>query len=82
MRQPFGRAMVPQLAADGEKADALGVALRPFLTLADRNGRNKGRGSHERKKNQSDEQIEHGTDHPIDWFIGCPIQGNERSRGE
>jgi hypothetical protein len=58
------------------------VALRPFLTLADRHGGEKGRGSHERKENQSDEHIVHGKDHPIHWFFGSAILGNQRSRGE
>lgn len=55
------------LAVDREKAHAFGAALRPLLTLADRNGNgsNNGRGGHEHEKSDGDEQIVHGTDHPI-----------------
>jgi hypothetical protein len=41
------------------KVHALGAALRPLHALTKRQGRNKGGGSHERKKNQSNEQIVH-----------------------
>lgn len=53
------------LAAGGKKADALGIVLRPFLALAERYDREKGRGSHKREENDSDEQIVHCKNHPI-----------------
>jgi hypothetical protein len=56
--------MAPRLTAGRErgkrKVHTLGAALRPFHTLSARHGCNKGRGSHERKKNRSYQQIVHG----------------------
>ena len=62
-----------ELAAGGEKANALGLALRPFLTLAERHGRNNSRGGHERKENQSDEKIMHGgSSNPLVYRLRNP----------
>jgi hypothetical protein len=80
VRQPFGLTTVQWLTAGWEKADTLGVALRLFLMLAERHGRNNGRGCYEGDENESDEQIVHDTDHPIHGYIGCAILENSRSR--
>jgi hypothetical protein len=71
VRQPFGRAEVQRLAVGREKARVPGAAPRPFLTLADRNGSNNGRGSHEHEKSDGDEQIVHGADHPIQFGLSA-----------
>jgi len=75
VRQPFGRVEVQRLAVGPEKARVPGAGLRPFLTLADRNGSNNGRGGHEHEKSDGDEQIVHGTDHPIQLGLSVAQSG-------
>jgi hypothetical protein len=85
VRQLIGRAAARRrnatLAVGWERANAPGAALRPFLTRADRNGSNNGRGGHEHEKSDGDEQIVHGADLPIQFGLSA-VQSMETTEAE